>query len=55
MVEKAVRDTRFLGDVTDARGVVAVSGKDANGGIDDQAALLLARGLPVAPRALACD
>ena len=49
VVEQAVRDPRLLGDVADARGVVAVSGEDADGGIEDQAALLLARGLPVAP------
>ena len=55
VVEQAVRDPRLLGDVADARGVVAVPGEDANGGVDDEAALLLARGLPVAPRALACD
>ena len=55
VVEQAVRDPSLLGDVTDARGVVAVAGEDANGGIDDEATLLLARGLPVAARALACD
>ena len=55
MVEQAVRDAGLLGDVADARGVVAVAGEDADGGVDDEAPLLLARGLPVTARALARD
>jgi len=35
--------------------VVAVAGEDAHCGVDDEAPLLLAGGLPVAARALACD
>ena len=55
MVEQAVRDARLLGDVADARGVVAVAGEDADGGVEDQAALLLACRLTVAGGALARD
>ena len=55
MVEQAVRDACLLGDVADARGVVAVAGEDAHGRVEDEAALLLARGLPVAAGALARD
>ncbi len=55
VVEQAVRDTGFLRDVADARGVVAVAGEDAHGGVDDEASLLLTGGLPVAARTLARD
>ena len=34
MVEEAVRDARFLGDVADSRLVVAALGEDANGGAE---------------------
>ncbi len=43
VVEEAVRDTGFAGDVTDARAVVAASGKDAYGRIEDELALLFLR------------
>ena len=55
VVEQAVRDAGLLGDVADARGVVAVAGEDADGGVDDQAPLLLAPGLPVTAWALTRD
>ena len=55
VVEQAVRDARLLGDVADAGGVVAVAREDAHGGVDDEAALLLAPGLTVAAGALARD
>ena len=45
VVEEPVRDARLLGDVADAGGVVAVAGEDADGGVEDEAALLLAPGL----------
>ena len=48
MVEQAVRDACLLRDVADAGGVVAVAREDAHGGVEDEAALLLAPGLTVA-------
>ena len=39
MVQEPVRDARLLGDVADARGVVAVAGEDAHGRVEDQAPL----------------
>ena len=50
MVEQAVRDPGLLGDVADARGVEAVSGEDANRGVEDPATLLLGAGLAFALR-----
>ena len=38
VVEEAVRDARVLGDVADARGVVAVLGEDADRGVEDERA-----------------
>ena len=55
MVEQAVGDACLLGDVADAGGVVAVACEHAHGGVEDQAALLLAPGLTVAAGALARD
>ena len=55
VVEEAVRDARLLGDVADAGGVVAVPCEDADGGVDDQAALLLACRLTVSGGALLCS
>ena len=55
MVEQPVRDARLLGDVADAGGVVAVAREDAHGRVEDEAPLLLARGLTVAAGALARD
>ena len=52
VVEQAVRDAGLLGDVTDAGGVVAVAGEDADGSVEDEAAFLLARRLPVPGRTL---
>ena len=40
VVEEAVRDTGFGGDVPDARAVVAAARKDTHGGIEDELALL---------------
>ena len=50
VVEQAVRDPGLLGDVADARGVEAVSGEDANRGVEDPATLLLGPGLALALR-----
>ena len=55
MVEQAVRDACLLRDVADAGGVVAVAREHAHGGVEDEAALLLAPGLTVAAGALARD
>ena len=52
VVEQAVGDARLLGDVADARGVVALAREDADGRLDDEAALLLAPGLALAGGAL---
>ena len=40
MVDEAVGDTRFLGDLADAAGVVALARKGADGRIEDLAPLL---------------
>src|SRR4051812_10625890 len=47
VVEEPVRDARLLGDVAHTGGVVAVPREDADGSVDDQATLLLARRLTV--------
>ena len=41
VIEQPVRDARLLGDVADARGVVALAREDADGRVEDQPALLL--------------
>ncbi len=41
VVEEAVRDACLLGDVAHAAAVVALAGEDADGGVEDQPALLL--------------
>ena len=41
VVEQAVRDTRFLGDVAHARPVVAGAGEHADGRVEQQPALVL--------------
>jgi hypothetical protein len=40
VVEQTVRDTRVLGDVADARAVVAALGEDAHGRVEDELALV---------------
>ena len=40
VVEEAVRDSRVLRDVADARAVVAVVGEHADRGVEDELALL---------------
>ncbi len=40
VVEETVRDPRLFGDVADARGVVALRREDADGRVEDDAALL---------------
>ena len=40
MVEEPVRDPRLLGDVADAAGVVALRREDADGRVEDEAALV---------------
>ena len=47
-----MRDAGLLGDVTDPRGVVAVPREDADGGVEDEAALLLTCRLTVSGGAL---
>ena len=41
VVEQPVRDTRFLGDVADAAGVVALAREDAHGRVEDEPPLVL--------------
>ena len=55
VVEEAVRDACFLGDVADARGVEAVAREDAHRGVEDPAPLLLGARLALALRALLSD
>ena len=40
VVEETVRDAGVLGDVADARAVVAVLGEDADRGVEDELALV---------------
>jgi hypothetical protein len=41
VVEQTVRDTRFLGDVTNPAGVVALARKDAHGSVENEPTLVL--------------
>jgi hypothetical protein len=47
VVEEAVRDAGLLGDVADARGVVALAGEDPDGRVEQEPSLLLLRGGPL--------
>ncbi len=55
VVEQTVRDTRLLGDVSDARRVIPTPGEDPDRSVEDETALLLARRLPIPSGALICD